>query len=332
FTGIAVQSNPIYKNRNPELLSPIIFNNHSINLTLENQKRQVKLQAGPLLERFVRHFDDSWNGQRHDLSFADLCVFAGTPEWLGRAVQPLVSQLMQSQIPIAYLGVGFFESLNTYSFETLTPEDQLCLRKARVVTVRDQRCAELLSPVTPKLLPCPALFSTRTEKQRTGKKKIALSFQGARNGNSQPIPAHLSEYCRKLFHLLAAEYECAYVFHYVDELHEYRDLQNLPIYYSGDPRDYESIYDQFDLCVTTRVHGAGICASLGIPSVVINHSARSETAEGFLAELVNPGVQAPEDVAQIVRDLEVRERSERILEHKKTTTGQYETILKQLFA
>ncbi|MGF1581594.1 MAG: hypothetical protein ACFCD0_19880, partial [Gemmataceae bacterium] len=43
FSGIGVQCNPIYYNRNPELLSPIIFMKHSINLTLENQKRQDKL-------------------------------------------------------------------------------------------------------------------------------------------------------------------------------------------------------------------------------------------------------------------------------------------------
>jgi hypothetical protein len=76
----------------------------------------------------------------------------------------------------------------------------------------------------------------------------------------------------------------------------------------------------------TRVHGAGIAASLGIPSYTIKHSARTETVEGFLSEVVDSSL-SPEDVVSLISEVDLTEWSKRLMAHKQESWKKYQSLL-----
>jgi polysaccharide pyruvyl transferase WcaK-like protein len=174
------------------------------------------------------------------------------------------------------------------------------------------------------------LFAATENRQRNNKLRIAVSTQGISSRNGQEIVPVVLNYCVELFRKLAQRYQCALVCHYIDELDELAPLFSdvMEIYYSCDAKDYISIYDGFDLTVTTRVHGAGLCASLGIPGFVISHSQRSATAEGFLAELIRPATESVEDVMRRIELFDIAAASQRLLSHKETVQENYRELLK----
>ena len=77
-------------------------------------------------------------------------------------------------------------------------------------------------------------------------------------------------------------YECELICHYVDELESIeKDFQNATYHYHYDAAQYEQIFKQYDCIISPRIHGCGIASSLGIPSIHIAHSDRSETTKEF---------------------------------------------------
>lgn len=323
--------NPVIYNRHPDL--------HFARVRLR-QDRPAPGNAPVDLQQAIAsltcNFDNSWRPPQA-LDAVDHCVFAGTPEWGGKMVEPLVDALVETDIPITYLGVGIFERITGLEFSKLPANEVALLRRAGLITVRDQGCAELLAPVNPVQLPCPALFSagdTHRPRTRGDRPRIALSTQGTSNRNGQRIDGTVNEFTIHLFRKLAGRYDCSLVCHYADELWELEPLlgDSMPIRYSYDPLDYRQIYDGFDLTVTTRIHGAGLCASLGIPGIVISHSARSNTASGFLSEFVNPDKVTMKEVEGLIENIDIGEVSSRIIAHKAATEAEYLRLLRPLFA
>lgn len=98
----------------------------------------------------------------------------------------------------------------------------------------------------------------------------------------------------------------------------------MDIFYSYDAKDYEEIYNHFDLVVGGRVHGIGMSASLGIPGIMIKHDNRSNTTDGFLAESVPIGTN-PLNVIELMDKycVDIEAYSERLIKHKETVMNQY---------
>ena len=152
--------------------------------------------------RWLVHRDNSWS-ERTNLEAVDLAVFAGTPEWLGDMVNPLVEKVVKSTIPTMYLGLGAFERTKKKTFEKLTMMDQLSLIRSLLITVRDETCAGILEPLKPIHLPCPALFASPDNRLRTDKVRIAVSTQGISGRNGQNVEPAVLNYSVKLFRALA---------------------------------------------------------------------------------------------------------------------------------
>lgn len=316
-------ANYVAYNRNPDLHQQRVRHSKVNIKDADGQTKQADLV--PYIQATNWRFDNSWH-ERHGLDEFELCVFAGTPEWFGEMVGPLVRQLCSSSVTVVYLGVGGFERRENLTFEKLPAHDQLVLRKAVLVTARDKQAADLLSGVGSLQLPCPALFSSPTERARDGGSlRIALSTQP--ETSLQPASNRtVYEYTRKLFQHLGQNFDCELVCHYVDELKPFKEY-GLPIRYSYDARDYPEIYDQYDLVVTTRVHGAGLASSLGVPSLVLRHSARTSTADGFLAEYIDPEQESPEQVADRIQSFDVVAKSNALIAHKAETRDRYLELL-----
>ncbi len=321
--------NAIVYNRNPDLHATRVFNNK---LVVNSPKRRITLNLAEALKDVTWQYDNSWRPTL-DLSSIDYCVFAGTPEWMGSMVGPLVNALLGSEIPICYLGIGTFEGTSNLNFDQLARDDVRALTRAKVITVRDANAARLLSPLSPISLPCPALFAAPAASIRREKAKVALCMQGHIPKYQQRIDERTYQYTLKLFKALSQRYDCSLICHYIEEVHQLHDEFRgvIPIRYSYDARDYIDIYDGFDACVTTRVHGAGLCASLGIPSLVISHSARSETVLGFLAELVDPNKETTTDALEKFEALPLEEKSRALVQHKISVKKEYLLLLREFF-
>ena len=319
--------NPVIYNRHPDLHLPRILLDRSVNL----KKGQQTVTINPyeiLRSRIPNLHDNSWRGL-FDLGLFDLVVFAGTPEWMGAMVEPLTAALGESAVPVIHLGLGGFDNIAAWGPENLPPADRRVLERSRLVTVRDGVAERILAPYGPERLPCPALFSAPRHRKRERLHRIALSLQGTSPQNGQRIRPQVFKYAQALFERLAERYECGLVCHYVDELHELRHAfgDRIDTYYAYDARDYAALYDGFDLTVTTRVHGAGLCASMGVPGFVISHSARTETTEGFMAEVIDPSTERLDAVIARIGALDLAQRSAGLAVHKEATRRRYTALL-----
>jgi tetratricopeptide (TPR) repeat protein len=318
--------NPLVYNRHPALHALRLHFNQPVTLTAEASAVQANLYE--LLHPHLLPYDNSWHANL-DLSHLDLAVFAGTPEWSGAMVAPLVERLLATSVPTLYLGIGTFEGTAELSFEQLPATDRALLRQARLITVRDPACARLLASVQPLSLPCPALFASNHAQERQHKKRLALSTQGSSMHNGQRIDPRTRDYSIALFRALAQHYECALVCHYAEELTELQPHldSSMECLYAYDARDYLDLYRDFDLAVTTRVHGAGLCASLGIPSFVIAHSARSATSSGFLSEVLRPQDDPVDRAIARIAQYDVPAASARLCAYKEVARHHYTTLL-----
>ena len=318
--------NTVFYNRNPAV--------QNFRMTFDKEAT-IGMQAANWYQTLREYFSERENAWSPELGldFADFVVFAGTPEWVGRMVEPLTSALDRFDGPVLYLGLGSVAIMNECSLDDLLPSDQAALKKAAVITVRDSAAAKFLSPLNPNALPCPALFAAQA-KQRTSKRQLAVSFQGTADTNTQRTDPIVRDYMKNLLEKLSKDFNCSVIAHYVDELAELARIipEGIDLIYHADAADYIGTYDQFDLVVTTRVHGAGLAAALGIPSFVAAHSHRSQTAEGFLAELVDINHESVEDVVGRIQQFDVSARSEKILRYQIDTKKQYLDLLRPILA
>jgi len=174
------------------------------------------------------------------------------------------------------------------------------------------------------------LFAADHCRVRQQKPRLALSTQGSNMRNGQRIDPLTRDYSIALFKALAQRYECALICHYVDELAELRPHlgEYMEFIYAYDARDYLTIYDDFDLTVTTRVHGAGLCASLGIPGFVITHSTRSATTQGFLSEMLHPQYDVIDSAVARIAQYDVAAASARLCAYKEAERTRYTALLR----
>ena len=321
--------NAIIYNRHPELHYVRARLNKTVHLKDQNSSQEVDLNLHQVMDRVVPKFDNSLRPDL-DLSGIDAVVFAGTPEWFGTMVRPVVDGIAKRTLPVAYLGLGSYEKIAELSYEQIPEQDRNSLEAALVVTVREGNAARLLAPLSPQVLPCPALFAAERARHRqgpgsNGKLKIALSLQGCAETNGQRMEKPAFDFARTLFAKLVQRHDCQLVCHYIEDLTELQTIfgDTTEVLYAYDPKDYFDLYDTFDLTVTTRVHGAGLCASLGIPSVVLGHSARSSTTDGFLSEVIDPATATLDEALACVENLVIAERSAALITHKRESQDAY---------
>ena len=318
--------NTVFYNRNPAV--------QNFRMTFDKEAT-VGTQTANWYQTLRDHFSERENSWAPELGldFADFVAFAGTPEWVGRMVEPLTATLDHFNGPILYLGLGSVEIMDRSTFADLLDSDQKALNKAALITVRDSSAANFLNSLSPHVLPCPSLFAAEG-KRRDTKHRIAISLQGTANINTQRIDPAVRDYMVALLDRLNGQHACSVIAHYIDELPELTRLlpPGIEVIYHADSMSYLQTYDAFDLVVTTRVHGAGLAAALGIPAFVIAHSHRSQTAEGFLAESVNPNEENVDDVIERIKKFDIKTRSQELIDHQQKTRKTYLDLLRPALA
>lgn len=326
--------NSIIFNRNPEISSSI------------NSKcfRGIKLpdkfwEYPDILQKKAYYkidFIDNSIKFDSDLSYADLAVFAGTPNWGGAENANFYEHIIKNSLPSVILGVG------SMSGDTLYEEE--VIKKSFLFTVRDKMLleCEIAKKYNAIYLPCPAMQAVKIGCEKTIDKieNIGLVF-GV--GIKHSVAANCVDdktynYIKELYINLIKKYKnCKFhiICHYIDEVsvaHEIFKDFNVPILYSYDSIDYIDMFKTMDFVISPRVHGCGLAASLGIPSICIGHDGRAGTCEGFLSTFINNDT-IHSTVYQIINDAfnSIKDLNLKLINHKKGTFNEYVKLLSEKF-
>lgn len=223
---------------------------------------------------FVDGFDNPLHKEKiwgnsfhgHDPKSLDVAVITGTPEWFGPPLKGLYKAVREADLPLLVLGVGYVDAPITF-----TEDEIYCLKNlARIITVRDEYASRAFNEIgiQHNVLPCPALFASMKEDIPNEIKRIGFIIQTNKTVN-QSVPEEISHACAYTVKRLREKgFTVDVICHYIDEFIEFaRTLA--PIRYSYEARDYINILKDYDLIISTRLHGAILANSLGKPAVLL---------------------------------------------------------------
>lgn len=316
--------NPIIYNRNPQIR--------------RSRKRDVvkiidNLVGKDMLEKFL----DNSVKDRLPMDYADMVVFAGSPEWRGRRLTKLYDSIKDYKLPSIFLGIGTGanEPLE-FSKKNFSSDEMDILKSAKLITCRDSNTYYGFQQMSQShLLPCPALFSSQKEKNINKVSRIGLIYGTYKAAKGNHISYETHEYLTKLYNFIlqhySAQYEIEFVAHYIDELSEFKkEFPDQRLFYSYDSKDYIDIYGRYDLVIGHRVHGIGMSASLGIPGMMIAHDARSETVKGFLGHSISETVSF-DDFQKLFEETisSIGNLNQNLLAHKAASNEIFQNLFKQ---
>lgn len=304
--------------------NPIIFNRHP-QIRRSRKRDIIKIIDNLLGKDFIEKFSDNSVKERIDMDYADLVVFAGSPEWRGKRLTKLYDSIAQYNIPALFLGLSSGSGSINVNAEHFTPHEITALQQSELITCRDcskQDLEDNSYNLNIHNLPCPALFSSKKEKEIHSVKKIALMYGSDKAFRDNNVSQNTYKYLMKAYEFILTnysdEYQVEFVAHYIDELPLFKkDFPQEVLRYSYDSKDYLDIYNAFDLVIGHRVHGVGIAASMSIPGIMIAHDLRSETVNGFAASKINVGTDLQELKALINSKINnIEEENKKLLKHK----------------
>lgn len=295
-----------------------------------------------------------------DLSFhldddqgIDYVIFAGSPEWWqaipdtgllfreilsgngksvlwrrsglhmgARVITPLLTYIVKNNLRCSFIGVG--NAGGKIVISKLL--DKVLRENTDLLIARDRHTASAISAFNPVLASCPALFSSEQPRQRGKLSRIGFVFQ------KQSPQGEIDKHC---YRYLIDQVEKA-ANHFPDlqvichTLEDYMEAKRLfpatPSLHSSFSEDWEEIYDTFDFIVGSRVHGAGIASSLGIPNILIDHSRRCQTAELFGTHILQVG----ESVIPHIEQTDIVSESKRLIKLRKEAEMRYLDYFKGL--
>lgn len=311
--------NPIIYNRNPQIRRA-------------RRRDFVKMIDNLLGRDFIEKFFDNSVKDRLPMDYADMVVFAGSPEWRGLRMKKLYASINEYNLPTTFLGLG---TSGKFSFDekNFTQDEIRVFKNAKLITCRDQDTKDSLTGLPVNHIPCPALFSSPFENPVREVKRIGLIYGTSSAVACNNVSKETHQFLMKIYnHILekyGKKYEIEFVAHYIDELSPFKqDFPNQTIRYSFDSKDYLDIFGRYDLVIGHRVHGIGISASQGIPGIMVAHDARASTVKGFKADMITVN----SDINQLTRLIDqkianITAESEALIQHKNETFKLY----KQLF-
>ncbi len=332
-SSLQPQYNAIILNKNVEVCRRLQFRKKSLDLDIHQLNEKVSVNLEKLCFGQEPLHDDSF-ADYYSLDFIDAVVFAGTPEWVAYKLIPLYEKLESYRGPIFFLGLGYHEGFDRVPYSRLEPVFKKIHKKASALIVRDRLILDYLKPeINAVFLPCPALFSSPHHKKIEKIEKIGFTLQ-AKSGDAKvnSVPDHTYYFSLKLLEEISKYYEVEVVCHWIEDLiYLHQDLgEKYPLRYSYDAKNYLDIYDSYDLVISTRIHGAGMAASLGIPSLTISHSARTDTVRGFLSRTITTETEIKK-ILETINNLDVQMESMKIIAHKESMLNSYKDYLRPFF-
>lgn len=265
-------------------------------------------------------FRRSWRADNSfyldDPDSVDYLVIAGSPEWrIGTRMEDLFRFVTANGTPCSFLAVGAGSGgafgIDDGAHRLLR---EVLKENCELLTVRDEEAFKALSRYRPELMPCTALYAAGNQRVRTGAGPAGLVYQNCtQRFNSVSAQAHdymVSQYRA----ILEAFPDTGIICHTnTDFVAANRVFPGAEVRYSAFSEDYEAIFDSFDLVIGPRVHGAGLAASLGIPGILVRHSARGLTGWGFRSVPAEIG----DDLLEMMKGVDIEDESRALVEWKR---------------
>ncbi|MCW8348046.1 polysaccharide pyruvyl transferase family protein [Vibrio sp. ZSDZ65] len=307
--------------------NPIIFNRNP-QIRRARKYDFIKRIDNTLGKDFVEKFLDNSVKERTPMDYADIAVFAGSPEWRGLRTRKLYSSILEYKLPTLFMGLGTSSPV-IFGDESFSEDEEDVFKQAKLITCRDNDSYQGLKELGAHQLPCPALFSSPEYRKVNKVKKIGILYGTASavacNNISQDTYSFMMKNYRAILEKYSKDYEIEFVAHYIDELSEFqKDFPNETLRYSFDAKDYRDIFSEYDLIIGYRVHGIGMCASQGTPGIMIAHDPRASTVKGFLAEMVTLDTSTEDFIALIDSTInDISDKSEALLKHRHAVEALY---------
>jgi len=283
----------------------------------------VIYDRNPDLHDKGRILSDSWRGR--GLDYIDEIVIAGSPQWFGKSMRDLFEKVLSDKRSPIFLGIGLGSKNDSFAGNA---RDLAVLRQAALITTRDPRAkkaVEQQAGVSAISRVCPAFFASKSANiRRRSRVGFCLQTNAGRGGHG--ITKELMDGAIELYKDIGGTIIC----HYMDEF-EYAARNFSDVVYSSDAVDYLDIYNQFDVVISTRLHGAILAHSLGIPSFVLTsgdgkHTQRCSGAANMFPHLV---ATAPNNVPALLKELDIEGVSKSIVLFKDRERVNYLELLQE---
>lgn len=325
LSDLGVQYNSVLYNRNPDIrtkldhLNPIRYIERSF------------FGSSYLNSVFRFGVKDNSFKNTTETEFLDLVIFAGSPAWYSPNMRVLYNAIKEADLETMYIGIG---SNGEFTKQDLPTGVRRTLRSSQLVVARDAYTSNELAQYDSKHLTCPSLFSMDEQRQVENIQDIGLVFMTDRAPAGNRVPP---EFARQLIDsyrelLQSMNYRFDIICHYVDEVpHAHRVFDEERVRYSHNYQEYLSIYQDYDLVVSPRVHAVLPAASFGTPGLYLPHDFRSRTVNrvpGILKVRLNQNSLAStvQRMAENVSSL-----SERLIQHKRRERTKYMKHLEYSF-
>ena len=222
--------------------------------------------------------------------FVDAVVIAGLSA--GTEIKDLYSWIIANNLQdrVYLIGAGYENNyVEKYIYEE--PEATV-FKSARIITGRTKKTPDFIPSL--KLpyyhINCPAILSVpcvKNVEKNHSIKKIGFSIQ-LPHGVGIPNQC-CSEQMYKLavnsLIALSSDYQVEVIAHHKSEYFHFLNLlkdKNIPVYFSSFYQDFFTIYPQYDVIITTRLHSSLFGNGFGIPGIIINDTDRhTHCLDGF---------------------------------------------------
>lgn len=258
--------------------------------------------------------DNSFDTQRHNICAIDYVVFAGSPQWSGSRVRPLLQNIGQSEGRCSFVGIGT-PSGGIY-VDKLTRN--VLNRNTDLVICRDALAYDAIKTRCPNLavynLPCPSIFHSARSTVKNRLDTIGCIYQSNRT-KWHSVSALTKQRMRALFGLLAEQFEITIICHYIDDVDEASKIYPPDrVRYSYDAADYDSFYNEVDFVVGARVHGCLGAMGSGTPAMLVatEDDERRRATGDNIPLLLKGDLASPELILEQIKSCDIAELSREI--------------------
>jgi polysaccharide pyruvyl transferase WcaK-like protein len=291
--------------------NPLIYNRNPVVNPRREPPAHLKLDEGDVWE-------NSFDVNRPVP--VDYVVFAGTPEWTdGPRANPLLKFVKDQGLRCSFLGVGLANEQKPTPLLT-----SVLTKHTDVFVSRDRAALELVEHlIQGEQATCPSILSSKTDRLRKQSGRIGCVVQ-CTVAKWQSISREHQTLLYEAYARLSKRHEIEYIAHYIEDI--LHAPKGTTAHYSGLSADYYDIYDICDVVISPRLHGCGIAASLGIPSICLAHDGRGIAAEGFGSLIVH----TPKNIDALIAKQDWEERSRAVLEIKRKTGVFYQQAIRPM--
>ena len=254
----------------------------------------------------------------------DAFIGAGTPEWFGPNCEVFYTRVLETKKPLYLIGVGCGQDASLFK----EIEKQAFREYGKLFITRDWHAYQALTDLglEAKCMLCPSAFYQESERHNQIE-TIGLVMQTDQIG-LHGIDSQTYNDMLEVYNSLGKDYRIIIICHFIEEFLTLRErLPEADIRYSFNLEDLIRHYYDCDAIISTRLHGALLALSLGMPSALTNLTTRCLLAYEPAKDLMFLG--HPKEAEDYVRNVDSVYVSAKIQTDLQNLKSEYVHILQE---